>query len=145
MITEWWSWVTNFFFNWNITGKNIHLNMNHPGSKRNQCAEWQGFTDVKTPSSMSWFHTRDLQHFSPRGSEDPPRGEGLVRGGLKAHPSLQRLIKHVASHLTHPFLLSLTLFIQSGQAVNWHLLTLVEAPRLPCVHLHMHTKKRGAT
>lgn len=24
-----------------------------------------------------WLHTQDLQHFSPPGSEDPPRGEGI--------------------------------------------------------------------
>lgn len=27
-----------------------------------------------------WLPTQDLQHFSTPGSEDPPRGEGLVRG-----------------------------------------------------------------
>lgn len=33
---------------------------------------------IKALRCDHWLHTNDLQHFSPPGSEDPPRGEGLV-------------------------------------------------------------------
>lgn len=77
---------------------------------------------------------RTYNTFHPQAVRTLQEERGLVRGGLKAHPSLQRLIKHVPSHRSHPSILSLTLFIQSGQAVNWHRLTLVGSASLVYVH-----------
>lgn len=57
-----------------------------------------------------------LQHLSPLGREDPPIGEGLIRGGIKGtSPTSEG--NQTCTHLSlYP--LFLTLFIQSGQAVN---------------------------